>query len=60
MQSTTMFFFFIFKKERSLQHIVENEVSVLERLAFYENMLIGQETSVRISNKCKGFPGSNK
>ena len=37
------------KKERSIymQHTIDNEVSALARLAFYENSLIGQELSVR-------------
>ena len=41
--------FFTLKKERSIymQHTVDNEVSALARLAFYENSLIGQELSVR-------------
>ena len=30
-----------------LQHTADNEVSALARLTFYENLLIGQETSVR-------------
>ena len=38
---------------------------VLARLAFYEKMLIGQETSVRVKGvefrkKSKGFPGRDK
>ena len=40
---------FTLKKERSIymQQTVDNEVSALARLAFYENSLIGQELSVR-------------
>ena len=31
-----------------LQHAVDNEVSALARLTFYENLLIGQKISLRI------------
>ena len=34
------------KSKGLLQHAVDNEVSALARLTFYENSLIGQEISV--------------
>ena len=59
--------FFSFSKRKGLlQYIVENEVSVLATLAFYENVLIGQETTVRIKGvefrkNVRAFPaGTNK
>lgn len=37
------------KRKDLLQHTVDNEVSALARLTFYENLLTGQEISVRIN-----------
>ena len=39
--------FFAFKKERFVSHTVDNEVSALSRLTFYENLFTGQERRVR-------------
>ena len=39
--------FFPSKRKGLLQDTVDNEVSALARFAFYENLLIGQEISVR-------------
>ena len=44
--------FYFQKKKGLLQHAVDNEVSESVRLAFYESLLIGQETSVRFSYYC--------
>ena len=38
--------FLPYRRKGLLQHTVDNEVSVLARLTFYENLLIGQEKSV--------------
>ena len=35
------------RRKSLLQHTVDNEVSALARLSFYENLFIGQGTSVR-------------
>ena len=35
------------KRKNLLQHTVDNEVSALARLAFYENLFIGQRKGVR-------------
>ena len=57
-----------------LQHTVDNEVSALAKLTFYENLLIGQETSAccqarsrvstlsgfNLENLYGLFPGKNK
>ena len=48
MMSTEGFSFSPSKRKDILQHTVDNEVSALARLTIYENLLIGQETSVRI------------
>ena len=37
---------FTFERKGLLQHTVDNEVSALARLIFYENLLIGYEVSV--------------
>ena len=42
-------FFFTFKKEILLQHTADNEVSALARLNFFDKLLIGRETRVRLS-----------
>ena len=49
MLSTDDGFFLPSKRKDLLQHIVDNEVSALARLTFYENLLTGQEISVRIN-----------
>ena len=36
------------RRKGLLQHTVDNEVSAIARLTFSENLLIGQEISVRI------------
>ena len=46
MMSTEGFSFSPSKRKDVLQHTVDDEVSVLARLTIYENLLIGQETSV--------------
>ena len=45
--------FFPLERKGLLEHTVDNEVSTLVRLTFYENLLIGQETSVR--ENVRGF-----
>ena len=40
-------FFLPSDRKGLLRHIVDNKVSTLARLTFYENLLIGPETSVR-------------
>ena len=47
MMSTEGFSFSPSKRRDILQHTVDNEVSALARLTIYENLLIGQKTSVR-------------
>ena len=42
--------FFAFKKERFVSHTVDNEVSALSRLTFYESLFTGQETRVRCAH----------
>ena len=43
-------FFFTFKKEILLQYTVDNKVcAFLARLKFFEKLLIGRETRVRLS-----------
>ena len=48
MLSTTEVFL-LSKRKGLLQHTVDKEVFASTRLAFYENLLIGQEMSVRWS-----------
>ena len=38
--------FLLLERKSLLQQVAQNEVSALVRLTFYENLLIGQETSV--------------
>ena len=65
---------FLFLERKSLlQEVAHNEVSALVRLTFYENLLIGQETSVcflhewvsllsrlNLEKIYRPFPGTNK
>ena len=40
--------FFTFKKKGPLYNTLDNEVSAIASLAFYENLLIGQEIGVNV------------
>ena len=40
-------FFYLQKRKGQLQNIFDKKVSALARLTFYENLMIGQATSIR-------------
>jgi len=65
--------FSLLERKSLLQQVAYNEVSALVRLTFYENLLIGQETSVcfphewvsllrrlNLEKIYRPFPGTNK
>ena len=47
MLSAEGFFFYLPKRKGLFQHLFDNKASALARLTLQENLLIGQETSIR-------------